>query len=155
MKKKETNFYSLLSYLQSLNFADMDSNCGILTSEQAHNLQREIESNYKLENFVFGQRNNDIRQSLFNFYDPFIFIKFKEFELRVIDGLIEGEPCSGNRKKTHLLYADNQIIGKFYQIADVKSVVRKIDFYFNKNNILSDSIGIYEIFGLSLKLTNK
>ena len=143
MKKKETNFYSLLSYLQSLNFADMDSNCGILTSEQAHNLQREIESNYiKLENFVFGQKNNDIRQCLFNFDNPYIFIKLEKIELRVIDGLVEGEPFSGNRKKTHLLYADNQIIGKFYQIADVKFILRKIDFYFNKSNILSDSIGI-------------
>ena len=143
MVKTELTLESLLIYLQSLNFAELDSNSGILTSEQAQSLQNEIESNYiELGNFVFGQRNNDIRQSLFNFYDPFIFIKFKEFELRVIDGLIEGEPCSGNRKKTHLLYADNQIIGKFYQIADVKFILRKIDFYFNKSNILSDSIGI-------------
>ena len=143
MVKTELTLESLLIYLQSLNFAELDSNSGILTSEQAQSLQNEIESNYiELGNFVFGQRNNDIRQSLFNFYDPFIFIKFKEFELRVIDGLIEGEPCSGNRKKTHLLYADNQIIGKFYQIAHVKFILRKIDFYFNKSNILSDCIGI-------------
>jgi hypothetical protein len=143
MVKTEITLESLLIYLQSLNFADMDSNCGILTSEQAHNLQREIESNYiKLENFVFGQKNNDIRQCLFNFDNPYIFIKLEKIELRVIDGLLEGEPCSGNRKKTHLLYADNQIIGKFYKIADVKSVVRKIDLYYNKTNILSESIGI-------------
>lgn len=54
MTKTELTRQSLLIYLQSLNFADMDSNCGILTSEQAHNLQREIEFNYiKLENFSF------------------------------------------------------------------------------------------------------
>ena len=143
MKKKETNFYSLLSYLQSLNFADIDSNSGILSSEQAKSLQNEIQANYiNSENLLFGQKNNDIRQCLFNFDNPYIFIKLEKIELRVIDGLVEGEPFSGNRKKTHLLYADNQIIGKFYNIADVKSVVRKIDLYYNKTNILSESIGI-------------
>jgi len=143
MVKTELTRQSLLTYLQSLNFADMDSNSGILTSEQAQSLQNKIEENYiEIGNFVFGQKNNDIRQCLFNFDNPYIFIKLEKIELRVIDGLIEGEPFSGNRKKTHLLYADSQIIGKFYKITDVKSVVRKIDFYFNKSNILSDSIGI-------------
>jgi hypothetical protein len=143
MVKTELTLESLLIYLQSLNFAELGSNSGILTSEQAQSLQNEIESNYiKLENFVFGQKNNDIRQCLFNFDNPYIFIKLEKIELRVIDGLVEGEPFSGNRKKTHLLYADNQIIGKFYNIADVKSVVRKIDLYYNKTNILSESIGI-------------
>ncbi len=143
MVKTELTLESLLIYLQSFNFAELDSNCGILTSEQALNLQREIQANYiNSENLLFGQRCNDIRQCLFNFDNPYIFIKLEKIKLIVIDGLLEGEPCSGNRKKTHLLYADNQIIGKFYQIADVKFILRKIDFYFNKSNILSDSIGI-------------
>jgi hypothetical protein len=121
----------------------LDIEGGFLSSEQAESLQNEIESNYiEFGNFVFGQRNNDIRHRIYNFYDPFIFIKFRDFELRVIDGLFEGETSSGNIKNTHLIYADNRIIGKFYKIADVKSVVRLIDFYLNKSNTLSDSIGI-------------
>ncbi len=143
MVKTELTLESLLIYLQSLNFAELDSNSGILTSEQAKSLQNEIESNYiKLENFVFGQRNNDIRQSLFNFYDPFIYIKFKDFELRVIDGLVEGVPYSGNRRKTYLIYADNQVIAKFYKLEDVRRAVRKIDFFLNKNNVKSDNLKI-------------
>ena len=121
----------------------LDIEGGFLSSEQAKSLQNEIQSNYiEFGNFVFGQRSNDIRHRIYNFYDPFIYIKFRDFELRVIDGLFEGETSSGKIKNTHLLYADNQIIGKFYKIADVKSVVRLIDFYLNKSNILSDSLGI-------------
>ena len=121
----------------------LDNDSGFLTSEQAQSLQNEIESNYiKLENFVFGQRNNDIRQSLFNFYDPFIYIKFKDFELRVIDGLVEGVPYSGNRRKTYLIYADNQVIAKFYSLEEVRIAVRKIDFYLNKNNEKSNNLKI-------------
>ena len=121
----------------------LDNDSGFLTSEQAHNLQKEIEANYiELGNFVFGQRNNDIRQSLFNFYDPFIYVKFKDFELRVTDGLVEGVPYSGNRRKTYLIYADNQVIAKFYTLEEVRIAVRKIDFYLNKNNVKSDNLKI-------------
>ena len=122
----------------------LDNDSGFLSSEQAHNLQKEIEANYIIElgNFVFGQRNNDIRQSLFNFYDPFIYIKFKDFELRVTDGLVEGVPYSGNRRKTYLIYADNQVIAKFYTLEEVRIAVRKIDFYLNKNNVKSDNLKI-------------
>ncbi len=146
MPKTEHTLDSLLTYFQSINLSsgyEIDSGNGFLTAEQAESLQNEIESKYIcIGNFVFGQKNNDIRQRLFNFDNPYIYFKFKDFELRVIDGLIEGEPCSGSRLKTYLLYADNQILGKFYKIADVKLVVRKIDLYYNKSNILSDSIGI-------------
>lgn len=121
----------------------LDNNGGFLTSAQAHSLQNEIESNYiEPGNFVFGQRNNDIRQSLFNFDNPFIFFKFKDFELRVVDGLVEGVPYSGNRRKTYLIYADNFIIAKFYFLVDVHVAVRKIDFYLNKNNEKSDNLKI-------------
>jgi hypothetical protein len=146
MPKTEHTLDSLLTYFQSINLSsgyEIDSGNGFLTAEQAQSLQNEIESKYIcVGNFVFGQRNNDIRQRLFNFDNPYIYFKFKDFELRVIDGLIEGEPCSGSRLKTYLLYADNQILGKFYKIADVKLVVRNIDLYYNKSNIFSDSIGI-------------
>ena len=121
----------------------LDNDSGFLSSEQAHNLQKEIEANYvNSENLLFGQRCNDIRQSLFNFYDPFIYIKFKDFELRVTDGLVEGVPYSGNRRKTHLLYADNQVIAKFYSLEEVRIAVRKIDFILNKNNVKSDNLKI-------------
>ena len=121
----------------------LDNDSGFLSSEQAHNLQKEIEANYiELGKFVFGQRNNDIRQSLFNFYDPFIYVKFKDFELRVTDGLVEGVPYSGNRRKTYLIYADNQVIAKFYTLEEVRIAVRKIDFYLNKNNVKSDNLKI-------------
>ena len=79
MVKTELTLESLLIYLQSLNFAELDSNCGILTSEQALNLQREIQANYiNSENLLFGQRCNDIRQCLFNFDNPYIFIKLEK-----------------------------------------------------------------------------
>ena len=121
----------------------LDNDSGFLSSEQAHNLQKEIEANYvNSENLLFGQRCNDIRQSLFNFYDPFIYVKFKDFELRVTDGLVEGVPYSGNRRKTYLIYADNQVIAKFYTLEDVRRAVRKIDFYLNKNNVKSDNLKI-------------
>ena len=120
-----------------------DNEGGFITSEQAHNLQKEIEANYvNSENLLFGLRCNDIRLSLFNFYDPFIYVKFKDFELRVTDGLVEGVPYSGNRRKTHLLYADNQVIAKFYTLEEVRIAVRKIDFYLNKNNVKSDNLKI-------------
>ena len=116
---------------------------GILTNEQAQSLQNEIESNYIAKgNFVFGQRNNDIRQRLFNFDNPYIFIKFNDFTLRVINGLVEGVPFSGNRRKTHLIYADSQIIAKFYTLADARLAVREIDLFINKNNMISDKLRI-------------
>lgn len=138
---------SIISYLAFTKFPlfmeKLDNDSGFLTSEQAHNLQKEIEANYvNSENLLFGQRCNDIRQSLFNFYDPFIYIKFKDFELRVIDGLVEGVPYSGNRRKTYLIYANNQVIAKFYSLEEVRLAVRKIDFYLNKNNVKSDNLKI-------------
>jgi hypothetical protein len=121
----------------------LDNEGGFLTSEQAQYLQNEIENNYiGIGNFVFGQRNNDIRQSLFNFDNPYIFIKFNDLTLRVINGLVEGVPFSGNRRKTYLLYADYQVIAKFYTLEEVRIAVRKIDFYLNKNNVKSDNLKI-------------
>ncbi len=119
----------------------------------SQSLQNEIEANYvNSENLLFGQRCNDIRQSLFNFYDPFIYIKFKDFELRVIDGLVEGVPYSGIRRKTYLIYADNQVIAKFYTLEEVGIAVRKIDFYLNKNNEKSDNLKILESLYLFFKM---
>ena len=121
----------------------LDNESGFLSSEQAQSLQNEIEVNYiEMGNFVFGQNNNDIRQSEFNFDNPYIFIKFNDFTLRVINGLVEGVPYSGNRRKTYLIYADNQVIAKFYTLEEVRIAVRKIDFYLNKNNVKSDNLKI-------------
>jgi hypothetical protein len=116
---------------------------GILTNEQAQSLQNEIESHYIDSGInIFGARNNDIRKKLFNFFDPYLYIKFKEFSIRVTDGLVEGEPYSGNRRKTHLIYADSQIIAKFYTLADARLAVREIDLFINKNNMKSDKLRI-------------
>jgi hypothetical protein len=117
----------LLSHLQPL-FS------GILTTQESISLQFEIESHYiPTGNFVLGQRNNDIRTRIFNFENPHVYTKIKNLEFRIIDGLIEGAPYSGNRKKTYLLYLDYQIIGKFYLLSEAKLVIKEIDFYINKN----------------------
>jgi hypothetical protein len=146
MPKTEHTLDSLLTYFQSINLSsgyEIDSGNGFLTSEQAQSLQNEIENNYiGIGDFVFGQRNNDIRQRLFNFDNPYLYIKFKEFSIRVTDGLVEGEPYSGNRRKTHLIYADSQIIAKFYTLADARLAVREIDLFINKNNVKSDNLKI-------------
>jgi hypothetical protein len=55
---------------------------------------------------------------------------------------VEGEPYSGNRRKTHLIYADSQIIAKFYTLADARLAVREIDLFINKNNMISDKLRI-------------
>jgi len=126
----------LLSHLQHL-FS------GILTTQESISLQFEIESHYiPIGNFVLGQRNNDIRTRIFNFENPHVYTKIKNLEVRIIDGLLEGEPYSGNRKKTYLLYLDNEIIAKLYSLPDAKLVVREINFYINGNNNKADKLKI-------------
>jgi hypothetical protein len=111
----------------------------ILTVEQSKMLQLEIEKNYNEIGIPkFGHQNNDIRTQLFNFDNPYIYIEFNDFVLRAVEGLIEGEPYSGERRRTYLLYADNQIIAKFYKLADVRIAVKNIKIFIYKNNILSD-----------------
>lgn len=99
---------------------------GFLNKKQAEELQKEIESNYN-NTAKFGQDNNDIRTFLYNYDNPFAEKDINGINLRIIQGLIEDEPHSGNRKKTWLLYADKNIIGKFYKLDDIEKVIKYIE----------------------------
>jgi hypothetical protein len=102
---------------------------GFLTSKQAEELQKEIESHYTDGDAtkLFGQSNNDIRQSMYNYDHPYATKNVNGVELRIGEGLVEGTPFSGNRRPTYLLYADGKIVGKFYKINDIKKVVKYIE----------------------------
>lgn len=99
---------------------------GILNKKQAEELQKDIESNYNIIP-KFGQDSNDIRASLYNYDNPYAEKDINGVNLRIAQGLIEGEPYSGNRRKTWLLYADGKIVGKFYKVDDIKIVIKYIE----------------------------
>lgn len=99
---------------------------GFLNKKEANELQREIESNYSGIS-IFGQDNNDIRTFLYNYDNPFAEKDINGVNLKIVQGLIEGEPYSGNRRKTWLLYADGKIVGKFYKVDDIKKVIKYIE----------------------------
>lgn len=99
---------------------------GFLNKKQAEELQKDIESNYDTTP-KFGQNSNDIRKSLYNYDNPYAEKDINGVNLRIVQGLIEGEPYSGNRRKTWLLYADGKIVGKFYKVDDIKTVVKYIE----------------------------
>ncbi len=99
---------------------------GFLNKKQAEELQKEIESNYD-NSAKFGQDNNDIRTFLYNYDNPFAEKDINGINLRIVQGLIEDEPHSGNRKKTWLLYADKNIVGKFYKLDDIEKVIKYIE----------------------------
>jgi len=98
---------------------------GFLTKKQAKELQKEIESNYIEGPFLWGIKNQDLRQSLFNYDNPYATKNINGVDLRIATGLLEGEP--GNRRTTYLLYADGKIVGKFYKIDDIKKVIKYIE----------------------------
>jgi len=108
---------------------------GLLNEQQSAELQKEIESKYNTVQ-KFGQENEDIRQNLYNYDNPLAEKDVNGVNLRIADGLIEGDKYSGNRRKTYLLYADGKIAGKFYSVADIKRVVRFIE----DNLIKSESL---------------
>ena len=99
---------------------------GFLNKKQAEELQKEIESNYDITP-KFGQDSNDIRKSLYNYDNPYAEKYINGVNLIITQGLIEGEPYSGNRRKTWLLYADGKIVGKFYSVDDIKRVIKYIE----------------------------
>ncbi len=99
---------------------------GFLTKKEVDELQREIESNYDTTP-KFGQDSNDIRKRLYNYDNPYAEKDINGVNLRIVQGLIEGEPYSGNRRKTWLLYADGKIVGKFYKVDDIKKVIKHIE----------------------------
>ena len=100
---------------------------GLLNEQQSIELQKEIESKYNTGVQKFGQENEDIRQSMYNYDNPLAEKDVNGINLRIADGLIEGDKYSGNRRKTYLLYADGKIAGKFYSVSDAKKVVKFIE----------------------------
>ena len=105
---------------------------GFLNKKQAEELQREIESNYDTTP-IFGEYSNDIRKNLYNYDNPYAEKDINGVNLRIAQGLIQGEPYSGNRRKTWLLYADGKIVGKFYKVDDIKRVIKYIEDNLSKN----------------------
>lgn len=133
---------------------------GFLTKKQSGDLQKEIEANYddkvstttKSGIIKWGQDSNDIRTFIYNYDNPLIEKDLNGVNLRVASGLTEGKPYSGNRRKTYLLYADGNIIGKFYNIEDLKKVVKYVYNELNKPNITeylneSQDLDIKKMYG--------
>jgi hypothetical protein len=65
----------------------------------------------------FGKENNDLTACLFNFDNPQLSKTINGIEYKITDGLIE------NNKKTHLLYANKNVILKSYSVNYLKSFV--------------------------------
>lgn len=102
---------------------------GKLFSEQeAIDYQKEIEANYTPEGQPrFGQDNTDIRTFMFNYDNPIAEKDVNGVNLRIAEGLVEGEKYSGERRKTYLLYANGKVAGKFYSVKDIKKVIGFIE----------------------------
>lgn len=97
---------------------------GLLSNKAATDLQKKIESKYiKPGQPKFGQYNEDIRKNAFSYDQPLAEKDVNGVNIKITEGLIEGEIHSGNRRKTYLLYADGKIEGKFYSVQDAEKVV--------------------------------
>jgi hypothetical protein len=92
----------------------------LFSPEQITALQKEIESNYNAE-VKFGNENNDIRTSLFNYDDPIAQKMSNGVDLRITEGLIR------DQKKTYLLYADGKPVAEFKSVDDAKNIVKFIE----------------------------
>jgi len=103
---------------------------GFLNKKEAEDLQKKIESNYddfSSGTMKWGQDSSDIRKSIYNYDSPIAEKDINGVNLRIAPGLIEGEPYSGKRRKTYLLYADGKIVGKFYSVEYIKKVIKYIE----------------------------
>ncbi len=95
---------------------------GFLNKEQANELQKEIESNYTPTGEIrFGKYNKDIRTNVFNYDNPLAQKFLNGIDLRIAEGLIR------DKRKTYLLYANGEIIGEFYHVADIKNIIKYIE----------------------------
>ena len=93
-----------------------------LTPKQAEALQDEIEANYAKDMTQhFKREKDDIRMNAFNYEHPIASKEVNGVDLRIAEGLIK------NKRKTYLLYADGKIIGEFYSIKDIKSIIKYIE----------------------------
>lgn len=93
---------------------------GLLNNNQIDALQKEIEANYGITP-TFGNENNDIRTSLFNYDDPIAQKMSNGVDLRITEGLIR------NNKKTYLLYANGKIVGQFETVNQAKDLIKYIE----------------------------
>jgi hypothetical protein len=101
---------------------------GFLTKKQAKELQKEIESHYTdgdTTKLFDRDAQQDIRHSIYNYDNPYATKNINGVDLRIATGLMEGE--FGKRRPTYLLYADGEIVGKFYKIDDIKKVIKYIE----------------------------
>lgn len=91
-----------------------------LSKQDAEELQREIESNYitSAEDLF---KKDDIRKNIFNFDHPVAEKEVNGVTLKIVQGLIR------NKRKTYLLYANNDIIGEFYSVDDIKRIIKFIE----------------------------
>jgi len=100
----------------------------LFNEQEAKDYQELIESKYNTGSTeLFGQEKQDIRQNMFSYDQPLAEKNVNGVNVRITEGLLEGEPYSGDRKKTYLLYADGKVAGKFYSVSDAKKVVNFIE----------------------------
>lgn len=141
MKKIKENLRSLLNEELTNNKVDLVRNQLIslngkniegrfLSKQDAEELQREIESNYSTSALDLFQKD-DIRKNIFNFDNPLAEKEVNGVILKIVQGLIR------NKRKTYLLYANNDIIGEFYSVDDIKQIIKYIESKLIKN--LSDN----------------
>jgi hypothetical protein len=126
------NQYKLLleNYLEILKNNSLLDSTGIegrfLNKRQAKELENEIVSNYSDE-LKFGKEDNDIRRNIFNFDNPLAEKTINGTTLKIVEGLIK------DKRKTYLLYTDNQLIGEFYSVKDIKNIVNFLESKLIKN----------------------
>jgi hypothetical protein len=126
------NQYKLLleNYLEILKNNSLLDSTGIegrfLNKRQVKELENEIVSNYSDE-LKFGKEDNDIRRNIFNIDNPLAEKTINGITLKIVEGLIK------NKRKTYLLYADNQLIGEFYSVKDIKNIVNFLESKLIKN----------------------
>lgn len=137
MKKIKEDLRSLLNEELTNNKVDLVRNQLInlngkniegrfLSKQDAEELQREIESNYSTSAYDLFQKD-DIRKNIFNFDHPVAEKEVNGVTLKIVQGLIR------NKRKTYLLYANNDIIGEFYSVDDIKRIIKFIESKLIKN----------------------
>lgn len=101
----------------------------ILDKEESNNLKKEIESYYTNE-VKFGANNNDIRQSLFNLDNPLAEKVINGKKVKIVVGLIR------DKEKTYLLYIEDNLIGEFFKVSDIKEIIKHIEKGLISNDIV-------------------
>jgi hypothetical protein len=116
-------------FSKSISNIQSEPKIGLLNKAQANKLQKEIEANYNSK-LKLGNKNNDVRTSMFNYDNPIAQKMSNGIDLRITEGLIR------DGKKMYLLYADGKIIGEFNAVNDAKGLIK----YIEDNLIVPDKI---------------